>query len=111
MSGLRPSAFMAASIIGRSKPSQRAEVAVSGRITPTLTPPAGAPLPAEVFPLLPDEVSLLAPHADTARETPTPAARRARVILRIRRPFKPENVAGHNICVAGFWGNPLARSR
>ena len=42
MSACRPSACIASVSSGLSKPSQRAELAVSGRITPTLAPLAAA---------------------------------------------------------------------
>src|ERR1700754_5315144 len=44
MSASRPCACIAAVSSGLSKPSHRAELAVSGRITPTLMPPVGAEL-------------------------------------------------------------------
>ena len=44
MSASSPSACIAAVSSGLSKPSHLAELWVSGRITPTLTPPAGAAL-------------------------------------------------------------------
>src|SRR5919197_6030853 len=95
MSGSRPASFMAFSSSGLSKPSHRAELAVSGRITPTLTPPPDGALPAELPPLPLELFSLLAPHADRARETPTPAARRARAVLRIPSSLpKPEMLRG-----------------
>src|ERR1044072_4378721 len=84
MSGSRPSALSAASSIGLSKPSQRADVAVSGRMTPTGMPPedwsAVSPPPP-----LPPPVSSLAPHADRTRGRPTPAPRSESLVLRIQR--------------------------
>src|ERR1044072_7251906 len=85
MSGARPSAFRAASSIGLAKPSQRAEVAVSGRITPTGMPPEDWSAELSPPPLPPPESSELAPHADRARVRPMPAARRASLVLRIQR--------------------------
>src|SRR6476469_1635893 len=120
MWGSRPWALSAASSIGRSKPSHRADEAVSGRITPTGMPPADEPV--ELWPPSPEFelLSWLAPHADTARVRPMPAAMRASLVLRIQtvpsrsvlaaRANPSRNVAVHNICPAKLRGNPRASS-
>src|SRR5882762_2195290 len=112
MMGFRPSATSAFCSIGWSKAAQRADVAVSGRITPTralLPPPAPAPVegglgagaaagsPAPIAghdAPLPDpapeaefEGLELFPHAVRANARPEPAASRARVDFRIRVPI------------------------
>src|SRR4030088_2683351 len=103
--------------MGLSKPSQRAEVAVSGRMTPTLPlapPPAGADA-ADVEDPVPPEGELLAPQAVSTRLKPTMAATRVRDLLRIlgpsgfcRRPairggpaLRRAYVVGDNICRSG----------
>jgi hypothetical protein len=75
--------------MGASNSTYRAEVVVSGRMTPTV-----APLPpdeAAVVLLLPEPPELLAPHAVTAKARPVLTASRARVLLRIRVPFVTAN--------------------
>src|SRR5689334_21025357 len=84
MSGLRPSFSSAALRSGLSKPSQRAEEAVSGRITPTFAP---LPLLPEFVFVVPPPEDVLAPHAETARARPAATAMEARLLLRIRHPF------------------------
>src|ERR1700716_3931395 len=88
MSTVKPCAVSAFWSIGLSKPSQRAEVAVSGRMTPTLPlapPPAGADT-AELEGPVPPGVELLAPQAVSTRLKPTMAATRVRVLVRILGP-------------------------
>src|SRR5437764_7630418 len=101
--------------MGWSKPAHRAEVAVSGRITPTLAPPPAAAAPLLLLPELPPE--LLFPHAVRASARHELPASRARVVLRIRVPFvtarfradrnrkccgrQHMNVVGDNICQDG----------
>src|SRR6476661_2568526 len=79
MSASRPSAFMASVSSGLSKPSHRAEVLVSGRITPTLIPlAAGAALEAPP-PLL--GAAAFCPQAASTIVRPSPAAQTA--VLRV----------------------------
>src|SRR4029078_12986851 len=78
MSAETPAALNAASRLGRSLASQRGEVVVSGRITPTSVPPPPPPL-AEV----PESSSF--PQAATERATSPitdPATRRLNTELR-----------------------------
>src|SRR5437763_3830320 len=85
-SALKPCAVSAAVSIGLSNASHRAEVAVSGRITPTVPlapPPDGAEDEEELVPPL---GALLVPHAVSTRPVLTTAARRVRVLLRILCP-------------------------
>src|SRR6476469_606801 len=81
MSACSPAACIAGVSSGLSKPSQRAELAVSGRITPTLAPLAAAGV-AEPPPL---ELGAAAfwPQAASERARPSPAATRAALVERI----------------------------
>src|SRR5437763_991522 len=76
MSYFTPAAWNAFSRYGRSLPSQRADVLLSGRITPTngALPPAPPELPAELFDL---------PHAARPPSTTAPAVATARMPLRM----------------------------
>ena len=116
MSASRPSACIAAVSSGLSKPSHRAELWVSGRITPTLTAPAGAALAALAPPLVLGAAAFW-PQAASAIVRPSPAAsiavRRAAVVLvRIRRPSHivgaraAGNVVGGNVCRPAAWCQP-----
>src|SRR5689334_643106 len=93
MSASRPSACIAAVSSGLSKPSHRAELWVSGRITPTLTPlAAGAELCAPP-PLLLGAAAFW-PQAARTIVRPSPAVSTAAllvavVLVRIRRPLPP----------------------
>ena len=108
MSASRPSACIAAVSSGLSKPSHRAELCVSGRITPTLMPPAaGAAALGALPPLL--GAAAFCPQAASAIVRPSPAASTAVrltavVLVRIRRPFplrwgpRRGNVVSGNVC-------------
>jgi hypothetical protein len=76
--------------MGASNSTYRAEVVVSGRMTPTVAP-LPPDEPAVVLLLLPEPPELLAPHAVTAKARPVLTASRARVLLRIRVPFVTAN--------------------
>ena len=81
MSACSPAACIACVSRGLSKPSQRAELAVSGRITPTLTPLAAAgavePPPLELG------AAAFWPQAASERARPSPAAATAALVERI----------------------------
>src|SRR5215207_3797379 len=80
MSGARPSACMACWSSGLSKPSQRAELSVSGRITPTLmASAAGAAADCCPPPLL--GAAVFCPQAASTIVRPRPAAHTAAVLL------------------------------
>src|SRR3954447_1939233 len=116
MSASRPSACIAAVSSGLSKPSHRAELCVSGRITPTLVPPAaGAAALGALPPLL--GAAAFCPQAASAIVRPSPAASTAVrltavVLVRIRRPFplrwgpRRGNVVSGNVCGPTTWCQP-----
>src|ERR1044072_2940436 len=92
MMGVRPCFSRAAFSMGSSTPAHRADVAVSGRITPTLAPPppagAGALDPPEPPEPLESPALLLAqPASASARLEPT--ATKAATLLRMGCPFLP----------------------
>src|SRR5918999_4348771 len=78
MSASRPSARIASVSSGLSKPSQRAELSVSGRITPTLTPPVGEALSCGA-----DGAATFWPQAASTRVSPSPAAASAVLLMRM----------------------------
>src|SRR4051812_33666416 len=101
MSACRPAACIACVSSGLSKPSQRAELAVSGRITPTLAPLAAAG--AEPPPL---ELGAAAfwPQAASERARPSPAAASAALVERIVvLPTSAGNVVADNVCRNALW--------
>src|SRR3954447_1923317 len=81
MSACNPAACIACVSSGLSKPSQRAELAVSGRITPTLAPLAAAgaadPPPLELG------AAAFWPQAASVSARPSPAAATAALVERI----------------------------
>lgn len=114
MSASKPCAVRAACSIGLSKASQRAELAVSGRMTPTLplAPPAaaGADDEAELLPA-PPLSELFAPHAESTKPVLTVAARRVRVLLRILVPSGSKHcVDSARDCCPGPCGAVIRRS-
>src|SRR5215212_4273052 len=112
----RPWPCSAAVSSGLSKPSHRAELCVSGRITPTLVPPAaGAAALGALPPLL--GAAAFCPQAASAIVRPSPAASTAVrltavVLVRIRRPFplrwgpRRGNVVSGNVCGPTTWCQP-----
>jgi hypothetical protein len=76
---------MAAASSGLSKPSQRAELSVSGRITPTLAAPSGAAAALEAGAL---GAAAFCPQAASVNARPSPAA--AIAVLRMRMVVLPQ---------------------
>ena len=102
MSAWSPAACIAAVSSGLSKPSQRAELAVSGRITPTLAPlvAAGAAEP----PPLELGAAAFWPQAASERARPSPAAASAALVERIVvLPTSAGNVVADNVCRMALW--------
>jgi hypothetical protein len=110
MSASMPSACIAAVSSGLSKPSHRAELWVSGRITPTLTPPvAGAALGAPLAPPLLGAAAFW-PQAASTMVRPSPAAMTAAllvpaVLVRISRPSTSSGTPRRgNVVADNVWG-------
>src|SRR6266536_2198263 len=94
MSYLTPASLNACSRYGRSLPSQRAEVLLSGRMTPT----NGCLLLPEV-PLEPPEL----PHAASPPSATAPAVATARIPLRMRGSFRGTPHDGGGNGSTGSW--------
>src|SRR3954463_14670065 len=80
ISACRPAFCMAAVSSGLSKPSQRAELSVSGRITPTLAAPAAAAGADEAGA---EGAAAFCPQAARVSARPRPAAAAAVLLMRI----------------------------
>src|SRR3954453_203916 len=105
MSALRPSACIAEVSSGLSKPSQRAELSVSGRITPTLGASAAAAGAEEAGAA---GAAAFWPQAARVRARPSPAAAIAVLLMRMvvlpqRRGDQGKIVVADNVCPRPAW--------